>query len=101
MHPEPLSRAFGARLLAGASALFLAACGGAGMSGTWCEESGIAALEFHDDGTVYVTSIGGTFEGEYEVKRGRVVLKGPRGNQVLERRGDRLEAGFGMVYVKR
>ena len=81
-------------------ALLLSGCGG-GMSGTYEEENGLGTLEFQEDGTVYVSVLGVTVAGEYELDGSRVIVAGPNGEQVLTRDGDRLEGGFGMRYVKR
>jgi hypothetical protein len=75
-----------------------AACGG-GLSGTYEEESGLGQLEFQDDGTVYVSLLGVTVAGEYELKGDRVIVKGPNGTQVLTKNGTRLEGGPGLTYV--
>ena len=81
-------------------ALLLGGCGG-GMSGTYVEESGLGTLEFQEDGTVYVSVLGVTMAGEYEVDGRRVIVEGPSGAQVLTREGDRLDGGLGMTYRKR
>jgi hypothetical protein len=80
-------------------ALFLAGCGG-GMSGTYADEGGLASLEFKDDGTVYMSLLGVTVAGEYELDGERVIIEGPNGSQVLTQNGERLEGGLGMTYVK-
>ena len=81
-------------------ALLLSACGG-GMSGTYEEENGLGTLDFREDGTVYVSVLGVTVAGEYELDGERVIIAGPNGEQVLTRDGNRLEGGIGMRYVKR
>ena len=81
-------------------ALLLAGCGG-GMTGTYDEASGLSSLDFQDDGTVYVSVLGVTVAGEYELDGKRVIVEGPNGKQVLTRDGDRLEGGLGMSYQKR
>lgn len=83
-----------------ALALFCGGCGG-GLSGRYDEESGVGSLEFQGDGTVYVTALGATVEGDYELDGDRVIIAGPNGNQILIRRGDRLEGGLGLNYVKK
>lgn len=84
-----------------ALALVLAhACGsGGGLSGRYDEESGVGSLEFREDGTVYVSFLGVTVAGEYELDGARVIVRGPNGSQVLTRNGARLEGGLGMTYV--
>jgi len=79
--------------------LFLGACGG-GMTGTYADEDGVSSLEFKDDGTVYMSLLGVTVEGEYELDGKRVIIAGPNGSQVLTKNGERLEGGLGMTYVK-
>jgi hypothetical protein len=86
--------------LAAAIALGLAACS-AGMSGTYATEGGRGSLEFRRNGTVYMTTFGGTFACKYEVDGDRVIVKGPNGSQVLTKDGDRLDCGLGMTFVKR
>ena len=51
-------------------------------------------------GTVYVTTFGGTIACTYEVDDKHVIVKGPRGSQVLLLDGERLEGGLGAVFVK-
>lgn len=74
---------------------------GAGLSGTFEEESGLGQLEFQDDGTVYVSLLGVTVAGEYELDGEHVILRGPNGTQVLTRNGARLVGGPGLCYVRR
>jgi hypothetical protein len=78
----------------------LAGCGG-GFSGSYEEESGLGRLEFQDDGTVYLSLLGVTVAGEYELDGEHVIVKGPNGEQVLRRNGERLEGAPGLTYVKR
>ena len=81
--------------------LVLATAGcGARLSGTYAEEQGDGRLEFQDDGTVYVTTFGGTIACTYELDDAHVIVKGPRGSQVLLRDGERLQGGLGAVFVK-
>ena len=75
------------------------ACG-SGLSGTWASADGQGRLEFRDNGTVYVSSYGGTFACQYEMDGDHVVVTGPHGSQVFTRRGDQLEAGLGAVFVR-
>ncbi len=86
-----------------AFALIALLCGGCsgGMSGTYEEESGVGRLDFQGDGKVYVSFLGVTVAGEYELDGERVIIEGPNGSQVLMRNGDRLEGGLGMTYVKK
>jgi hypothetical protein len=81
-------------------ALWLPGCG-AGLSGTYADETGLGSLEFKEDGTVYMTTFGGTIACTYKVDGEHVILKGPNGSQVLTRRGDRLHGGLGFSFVKR
>jgi hypothetical protein len=77
-------------------------CGdGGGLSGEYEEESGVGSLDFQSDGTVYVSFLGVTVAGEYELDGARVIVKGPNGSQVLTRKGERLEGGLGMTYVRK
>ena len=91
---RPLARALVATLLLSASG-----CDG-GLSGTWASADGQGRLEFRDDGTVYLSSYGGTFACRYELDGDHVIVTGPHGTQVLTRRGDQLEAGLGAVFVR-
>jgi hypothetical protein len=74
----------------------------AGMDGTYREEGGHGSMEFKRNGTVYVTSFGGTFSREYELDGEHVLIKGVQGSQVLTKDGDRLLAGgpIGSTYIK-
>jgi hypothetical protein len=80
-------------------ALLPAGCG-AGLSGTYADESGLGSLEFKGDGTVYMTTFGGTIACTYTVDGEHVILKGPNGSQVLTREGERLYGGLGIRFVK-
>jgi hypothetical protein len=88
-------------LIAGlALALTPTACG-SGLSGTYADESGLGQLEFREDGTVYLTTFGGTIACTYEIDGDHVIVKGPRGTQVLTRTANRLDGGLGFAFVKR
>lgn len=78
--------------------LCCASCGG-GLSGAYEEESGLGRLEFEADGTVYVSLLGATVVGEYELDGAHVLVKGPNGTQVLTRNGRHLDGGPGLRYV--
>ena len=80
--------------------LLLPGCG-AGLSGTWADESGLGQLEFEEDGTVYLTTFAGTIACTYELDGTHVIVRGPAGSQVLVRNGDRLDGGLGTRYVRR
>ena len=71
-----------------------------GLSGTWASADGQGRLEFRDNGTVYLSSYGGTFACQYEMDGNHVIVTGPHGSQVFTRRGDQLEAGLGAVFVR-
>ena len=71
-----------------------------GLSGTWASADGQGRLEFRDNGTVYVSSYGGTFACQYEMDGDHVIVTGPHGSQVFTRRGDQLEVGLGAVFVR-
>jgi hypothetical protein len=88
-----------ARLLALLLVLAAAGCG-ARLSGTYAEAQGDGRLEFQDDGTVYVTTFGGTIACTYELDDKHVIVKGPRGSQVLLLDGETLQGGLGAVFVK-
>jgi hypothetical protein len=92
--PKPRS------LLALLAALFLGACD-AGLSGRYEEVQGLGSLDFQEDGTVYVSVLGATFAGEYEVEGERVVIQGPQGSQVFTWNDGRLEGGHGLAYVRK
>jgi hypothetical protein len=103
-HParRPLTtwRRTAALLLAFLGGLAVQACGaGRGLAGEYEEESGVGSLDFQADGRVYVSFLGVTVAGEYELDGARVIVKGPNGSQVLTRNGERLEGGLGLTYV--
>jgi hypothetical protein len=82
--------------------LAVPACGpGGGLAGQYEEESGVGSLDFQADGTVYVSYLGVTVAGEYELDGARVIVKGPNGSQILTRNGERLEGGLGLTYVRK
>jgi hypothetical protein len=63
--------------------------------------AGCVQLAFDSDGTDHVTEYGGTFDGSYRVDGARFMVEGPTGTQVSARSGDRLEGGYGTVFVRR
>jgi hypothetical protein len=71
------------------------------ISGEFDEVGGSGRLEFR--GTrVYVSApLGMTYVATYEVDGDRIIVKGGGGTQVYTRRGDTLDAGIGMKFVKR
>jgi len=88
------------RSVIAALALLSSGCGDR-LSGTYADEAGLGSLEFKGDGTAYVTTFVGTIACTYEVDGEHVILKGPNGSQVLTLRGDRLDGGLGVSFVKR
>jgi hypothetical protein len=70
------------------------------MHGTYKDDAGIGSLEFQDDGTVYVTMLDMTVVGEYEIDGDRIIIRGPRGAQVLTRNGESLTSGPGMTFLR-
>lgn len=77
-------------------ALMLAACDG-GMDGTFQDELGVSRYEFKPDGKVYMSTMGMTFAGTYEIDQDRITVEGPNGAIVLRRDGDSLNGPMGLV----
>lgn len=75
--------------------------GGSSLSGEYHEVGGSGKLEFRG-GRVYITALMGmTFTAPYEVDGDHIVIRGASGTQVYIRRGDTLDAGMGMRFVKK
>lgn len=71
------------------------------ISGEFEEAGGTGRLEFRG-GRVFISApFGVTYAAPYEVDGDRVIVKGGGGTQVYTRRGDTLDAGMGMKFVKR
>ena len=78
----------------------VAGCDG-GVAGTYDEVDGAGSLEFKGS-RVYVTSVlGTTFVTDFEVDGDRIIIKGAGGSQVYSRKGDTLDGGMGMKFVKK
>lgn len=82
-----------------ALALVLGACGGE-FEGDYSDERGVSRYAFGPHGRVEITAMGISFEGEYELERDRVVVRGPNGTLVFHRREDRLEGPMGLVLYR-
>lgn len=80
--------------------LLLSACG-SGLSGEYSDEMGMMKYEFESDGKVYMTTMGMKVAGEYEIDDGNVIVKGPHGNLVFERKDDTLIGPMGLTLSKR
>ncbi len=88
-------------LAVGVGATVWALCMRGGLSGEYDEVGGPGKLEFRG-GKVYVGApLGMTYVAGYEVDGDRVIVKGGGGPQVYTRRGDTLDAGMGMKFVKK
>jgi hypothetical protein len=89
-------------LLAPALLLLLgaAACGsgGGGLTGTWSDEMDLVSYEFDRDGTVTVTSLGGSVLLSWERDGDRVLVGEPGQQQVLRLEDGVLQAGFGSLH---
>lgn len=98
--PQVICRAAAALVILLAVA-FLTGCGKS-MSGTYEDTGSASNIEFKDGGKVYVTLMGATAAGEYEVDGERIILKTNGQSLVLTQHGDTLEGGpFGMKFVKK
>ena len=80
-------------------ALALVACR-EGMTGKYTSNTGLGALEFKGSKVYVTTVLGTTFVAEYEVDGNRVLVKGAGGTQVFTRKGNELDGGLGMKFVK-
>lgn len=76
--------------------LLLGACD-ARLSGKYGDELGIMEYEFESDGTVYINTMGVRVAGEYEIDDDNVIVRGPHGNLVFERRDDHLVGPMGLT----
>lgn len=80
--------------------LLLSACG-SGLSGKYSDEMGIMEYEFDTDGTVYMNALGSRVAGEYEIDDNNVIVRGPHGNLVFERKDDQLVGPMGLILSRR
>lgn len=70
------------------------------LSGEYAQVNGAGRLEFSGHKVYVTTMLGTTFVSTYEIDGSHVVIKGAGGSQVLTRRGEALDAGLGITYVK-
>jgi hypothetical protein len=70
------------------------------LSGEYAQVNGAGRLEFSGHKVYVTTMLGTTFVSTYEIDGSHVVIKGAGGSQVFTRRGDSLDAGLGITYVK-
>ncbi len=82
------------------TALFLTACGSS-LSGEYTDEMGIMSYEFKSDGKVYMTTMGIQVAGEYEIDKEKIIVEGPHGNMVFERKEDQLVGPMGLLLTKK
>lgn len=87
--------------LVGGIALSLWACGNAGLSGTYEDESGITSYEFRRDGAVYMSVLGTTVAAEYRLDGDKVLVTSPQGTLVLTRADGRLFGPMGLELARR
>ncbi len=73
---------------------------GSGLSGEYTDEMGLTHYQFEPDGRVFVSVLGTTSAGQYELDGDRVLLTGPQGTLVLTRRGENLEGPMGLKLIK-
>jgi len=79
----------------------LAGCDG-GLSGTFEDAESRSSIEFKPDGQCYLTILGGTVQGDYEIDGDKVIVRTNGQNMVLTRHGDQLEGGpLGMKFTRR
>jgi hypothetical protein len=82
-------------------ALGVAGCDG-GLSGAYEDSTSDSRIEFSDGSKVYITMMGTTMAGEYEVDGDKVIITANGQNMVLTLKGNALEGGpLGMRFVKR
>ena len=81
--------------------LFLLTACGSGLSGKYGDEMGIMEYEFDTDGTVYMHTMGTRVAGEYEIDDNNVIVRGPNGNLVFERKDDQLVGPMGLILSRR
>ncbi len=81
--------------------LFLAACGGSPVDGTYSDEMGVTKYTFKDDDKVYLSVMGTETELKYSVDDGKVKIDGPQGNMIFTLNEDgSLQGPMGMKLTK-
>jgi len=74
---------------------------GSRLSGEYDEVGGPGKLEFRGAKVYVAAPLGVTLVAAYEVDGDRVIIRGGGGAQVYMRRGDTLDAGMGVRFVKK
>ena len=70
------------------------------LTGEYDQVDGAGRLEFRGSRVYVTTVLGMTFATTYEVDGDRVIIKGGGGAQVYTRRGETLDGGVGLKFVK-
>jgi hypothetical protein len=75
-------------------------CGGESLSGRYADPRGVTDYEFQPDGRVFISVMGTTTLGSYELQDDRVVIEGAEGVTVLRRHQDELEGPLGLRLIR-
>lgn len=70
------------------------------LSGTFRDPDGNGRLEFRGARVYVTTALGTTFVSAYEVDGDRIIIKGAGGAQVYTRKGEMLDGGLGIRFVR-
>ncbi len=97
--PRHLPRRSSALLALCLSSL-MAGCN-APVTGTYTDNSGVTEYEFRPDGKVFISVLGATVSGSYEVNAERVLITAPQGTVLLIRSEDSLHGPMGLELTRK
>ena len=73
----------------------------ASVTGTYTDTSGVTEYEFRPDGKVFISVLGATVSGSYEVNAERVLITAPQGTVLLIRSEDSLHGPMGLELTRK
>lgn len=71
------------------------------IAGTYTDTSGVTQYEFHPDGRVFISVLGATVSGSYEVNSERVLITAPQGTVLLIRGENSLQGPMGLELTRK
>lgn len=68
--------------------------------GQFQRDMNVGSMKFETNGDVYITAMGMTIKGEYEIDGDKIIVGARGGNMVYTLNGDKIEGPAGIVYRK-